>query len=72
MTRDEWIARYLKHLRVERRLSELTARNYNHDLKKLSAYCDAQGVTLWKQFDAHRARALIAAQHRAGFHSLTK
>ena len=66
MTRDEWIARYLKHLRVERRLSELTARNYHHDLKKLSVYCSDHGVTHWKQFDGHRARALIAAQHRAG------
>ena len=66
MIRDEWIARYLERLRVERRLSELTARNYRHDLKKLSAYCTAQGVTSWKQFDAHRVRALIAAQHRAG------
>ena len=61
MIRDEWIARYLERLRVERRLSELTARNYRHDLKKLSAYCTAQGVTSWKQFDAHRVRALIAA-----------
>jgi integrase/recombinase XerC len=66
MIRDKWIARYLEHLRIERRLSELTARSYRHDLKKLSAFCVAQDVTNWRQFDAHRVRAMLAAQHRAG------
>jgi integrase/recombinase XerC len=42
----DWVARYLDHVRYEKRLAERTHALYTLDLQKLSGYAKAAGVEL--------------------------
>ena len=61
-----WIARYLAHLRNERRLSPHTEAAYRRDLDTLAAFCDAKRITAWKQLDNFHVRTFAARVHRDG------
>ena len=60
------VARFLDHLRHERRLSPLTCLHYARDLARLAAYCDDRAVRGWSGLDNTRVRAFAAALHRQG------
>ncbi|MEW7978426.1 MAG: tyrosine recombinase XerC [Candidatus Sedimenticola endophacoides] len=63
---QEWLERFLQHLRHERRLSPHTLSNYTRDLQRLHDWCRDQGVSDWRALTQHQVRAFIAARHRGG------
>ncbi len=69
MARDDLIARFLDHLRHQRRFSPHTLSAYAHDLTALAAYCDRAGVAHWRDVTSTHARAFAAALHRQGLSS---
>jgi integrase/recombinase XerC len=63
---SDWVDRFVGHLTYERRLSELTCRNYRRDLDALAAFCDKQNVVSWADLDDEHVRAFAAAGFRSG------
>lgn len=62
----DWVALFLAHLSLERRLSSHTTQNYALDLAALQLYCTQQKLTDWSKLDVHHVRAFVAARHRQG------
>ncbi|MCW8918268.1 MAG: tyrosine recombinase XerC, partial [Gammaproteobacteria bacterium] len=62
----QWLARYLDHLRDERRLSPHTLSAYRRDLEQLMAYCEGAGIGTWPELDPHAVRTFVAWRHRQG------
>jgi integrase/recombinase XerC len=62
----QWLARYLDHLRDERRLSPHTLSAYRRDLDRLMAYCEGAGIGAWPELDPQAVRAFVAWRHRQG------
>lgn len=60
-----WVADYLRHVRVEKRLAERTVALYTEDLNKLARLAAAAGVDLLRVQDAH-IRRWVAQMHSAG------
>ena len=61
-----WIARFVRHLEFERRLSPLTCKNYRRDLETLAAWCEKSGVAGWDDLDSEHVRAYSASCFRKG------
>src|SRR5210317_317668 len=61
-----WIARFVRHLEFERRLSPLTCKNYRRDLETLAAWCEKSGVASWRDLDSEHVRAYSASCFRKG------
>jgi integrase/recombinase XerC len=61
-----WIDRFIRHLEIERRLSDLTRKHYRRDLAALAAWCDEAGVDCWGDLDSEHVRAYSAASYRRG------
>lgn len=62
----EWLARWLDHLRFERRLSALTVKNYHRDIEALYTFlCNAE-VSDWARVDGGHVRSFAARLHRRG------
>ncbi len=59
------LQRYLRHLRVERRLSPHTLNAYARDLKALEGYCEREQLEL-ASIDSFAIRRFAAACHRKG------
>lgn len=62
---DALVARYLTHVRVEKRLAARTLALYALDLEKLSANARAAGIALTQVQNAH-VRRWVAQMHGAG------
>ncbi len=62
----DWIDKFIRHLEFERRLSPLTCKHYQRDLKALAKYCEKYEVSGWKQLDDEHVRAFAAACYRKG------
>jgi integrase/recombinase XerC len=62
----DWIGRFVRHLEVERRLSELTRKHYRRDLDALQRYCEQAGVAEWADLDGEHVRAFSASCYRRG------
>ncbi len=60
------IARYVDHLRVERRYAPGTLVNYTRCLASLRERVEADGIVRWRDVGSDRIQALIAAEHRRG------
>ena len=67
-TKTDWLTKFFSHLEHERRLSPQTITNYQRDLKRVCAFCDARHIQHWQQLDIHQVRALVAQLHREGLH----
>ena len=65
-TESDWIARFIRHLETERRLSPHTCKNYRRDLDALLAYCAREDVEGWPDVDDEHLRAFSAACYRRG------
>ena len=65
-TEKDWIARFIRHLEYERRLSDLTCKHYRRDLEALLAYCDEIGINAWGDIDSEHIRAFSATCYRRG------
>jgi integrase/recombinase XerC len=61
----DWVARYLDHVRYEKRLAERTHALYTLDLKKLSDYAKAAGVALEAVQSSH-IRRWVSQMHSGG------
>ena len=62
---DPLIARYLTHVRVEKRLAERTSQLYMLDLQRLQVHAEAGGVLLTGVHQAH-IRRWVVQMHAAG------
>ena len=61
----DWVARYLDHVRYEKRLAERTLALYTLDLQKLSDYAKAAGVELEAVQSSH-IRRWVSQMHSGG------
>ena len=61
----DWVARYLDHVRYEKRLAERTHALYTLDLQKLSDYAKAAGVALEAVQSSH-IRRWVSQMHSGG------
>ena len=61
-----WIDRFIDHLKYERRLSDLTCRNYRRDLEKLREFCDDNDVSSWPDLQEFHVREFTAKHFRLG------
>ncbi len=62
----DWIDKFIRHLEFERRLSHLTGKHYQRDLKALAEYCEKYDVSGWNHLDNEHVRAFAAACYRTG------
>ncbi len=58
--------RFLDHLRLERRLSALTAGGYGRDLAALAGWCDEHGIGEWHALGGPALSRFLADEHRRG------
>lgn len=65
-TTEQWIERFLSHLRTERRMSPHTSSAYAHDLNEFFKWQDANGIEHWQQITNHHIRQYAATEHRRG------
>ena len=61
----DWVARYLDHVRYEKRLAERTHALYTLDLQKLSEYAKDAGVAL-EAVQANHIRRWVSQMHSGG------
>ena len=59
----DWLARFERYLRTERRLSVHTLSAYGRDLAALRAWCERNGVIDWPQLDHQHIRTFVARSH---------
>jgi integrase/recombinase XerC len=62
---DDFVDRFLRYLRNERRLAALTASGYRRDLGRLKAFCD-RGAIAWSTLDSVHLRQYVGELHRQG------
>lgn len=60
------VARFIDHLRYERRASPHTLAGYRRDLNAAADWCGERGIRDWRELDVHGVRAVVAARHRRG------
>jgi integrase/recombinase XerC len=58
--------RFLDHLKLERRLSENTAKSYRRDLVCLAEFCDRQDIAAFTELRSHHLRRFAAVSHAGG------
>lgn len=58
--------RFIEHLKLERRLSEHTARAYRRDLGCLAEFCDKNGIPGFTELKSHQLRRFAAVSHAGG------
>ena len=58
--------RFLEHLKLERRLSEHTARGYRRDLVCLADFCDKHDIGSFTELKSHQLRRFAAVSHAGG------
>ena len=63
---QEPIERFLKHLRIERRLSPRTLEAYRRDLDDFSKWAISQPIHAWSEVSDHIVRSYAATRHRQG------
>ncbi len=63
---QDWVVRFLCHMREQRRLSPHTVTAYRRDLDQLSRFLELHGVVNWRDVDVHWIRNYAAFRHRAG------
>jgi integrase/recombinase XerC len=62
----EWIARFIRHLGLERRLAPLTGKHYARDLERFHGWCISQDLAAWSDIDNEHVRSFSAACYRKG------
>lgn len=60
------VTRFLEYLKVERRYSPGTLRNYRHALEALTRYGEALSLTQWGELHSDQLQAFVADEHRRG------
>jgi integrase/recombinase XerC len=62
----ECLQRFQTKLRIERRLSPHTLKNYQRDLDNLCRFCDQQSIDDWPAIDEQHVRQYVSQRHRQG------
>ena len=62
----DWIDKFIRHLKYERRLSPLTCKHYRRDLNSLQDYCEQIDIDRWPQLDGGTMRSFAATSYRKG------
>jgi integrase/recombinase XerC len=62
----DWVARFRRFLKSERRMSAHTDAAYARDLAALIRFCDARGLEDWKALDTQHIRTFAAHSHAQG------
>lgn len=65
----DWIGRFLEHLKLERRVSDLTVKHYGRDLAALADWCAEAGIEAWQDIDSEHVRRYSATAYRRGLSS---
>ncbi len=60
---------FIDYLRYERRHSPRTLTAYQHDLTRLSRYCEAQDIASWSGMDSVYSRRWLGSLHQHGLSS---
>jgi len=60
---------FLQQLKIEKRASEHTVKNYQRDLQRLVAYCEQHNVDCWADLSSTDVLKHIAERHRLGLSS---
>ena len=60
------LSAFIEHLKIEKRVSNYTLINYQHDLEQLLSYCQTKTITDWQTVQTHDIRAHIANRRRQG------
>lgn len=60
------VARFLEYLKVERRYSPGTLRNYTHALETLVRFADSLSLANWDELRNEQLQTLVANEHRRG------
>ena len=47
----DWVNSFIRHLKYERRLSELTCKHYRRDLDAMCRFADQQSINRWQDLD---------------------
>jgi integrase/recombinase XerC len=63
---QDWIGKFIRHLELERRLSNLTCKHYRRDILALAEFCDHYSISSWNELSSENARAYAAACYRKG------
>ncbi len=66
---EQILAGYFQHLKIEKRCSEHTLKNYQRDVYRLSEYCSNKELLNWKDVQPADIRNHIANRHRKGIGS---
>jgi integrase/recombinase XerC len=62
----EWLTRFRRYLKSERRLSRHTDESYARDLLALVRFCDRFGIPDWSRVDSQHVRNFAAHSHAGG------
>jgi len=68
-TEKDWVDKFIRHLKYERRLSDLTCKHYRRDLDALHTFCADNDVSSWVDIDSEHIRAFSATCFRRGLSS---
>ena len=60
---------FIQYLKIVKRVSEHTVKNYQRDLKHLAAYCIEQQIDHWAALTSADVLKHVAARHRVGLSS---
>lgn len=63
---QSWVEKFIRHLQYERRLSPLTCKHYQRDLRALTGYCEQVGVAKWGNLDDEHLRSYASGLFRKG------
>jgi integrase/recombinase XerC len=63
---EEWLERFVRHLKYERRLAPGTCLHYRRDLDALVSHCRGERLTRWNEVDSEHVRAFSGACYRKG------
>jgi integrase/recombinase XerC len=62
----EWLTRFRRYLKSERRLSRHTDESYARDLRALVRFCDRFKIPDWSRLDSQHVRTFAAHSHAGG------
>jgi integrase/recombinase XerC len=60
------VARFLDYLKIERRYSPGTLRNYGHALETLTRFVESLSLAQWSELRSEQLQTLVANEHRRG------
>jgi integrase/recombinase XerC len=61
-----WVAGFLKHVSVERRMSAHTLDSYRGDLGRVISFCDDNDIADWSSLSGEQVRKFAASEFRRG------